>query len=288
MSDLAQQFVLCADDFAISEGASRAILNLVDAGRLTAVSAMASAPTWREHAAELKARRGQVAIGLHLDLTSRPFEGRKPPYDLRRLIVSSMTRSVDVNAIADEFERQFSAFESAMGARPDHVDGHHHAHALPQIRVALLKVLARRYGALPPASRPLVRNPADSLFRLWRRGAARRKALMLLGLCAGFGQRVNAAGFPANVGFAGFSSLDAGTPFERELATFLRAPGPRHLVMCHPGVDVAAKRGRDPIAARRNVEYASLMRNPRLLTAMLRVQRSDGDERSAFAKWLAN
>ena len=288
MNDLTQQFVLCADDFAISEGASRAILNLVDAGRLTAVSAMASAPAWPEHASELKARRGRVAIGLHLDLTSRPFDGRKPPYDLRRLIVSSITRSVDVDAVANEFERQFSAFESAIGARPDHVDGHHHAHALPQIRVALLKVLARRYGALPPASRPLIRDPTDSLFRLWRRGAARRKALILLGLCAGFGQRVNAAGFPANVGFAGLSSFDDRMPFDREFAAFLKAPGPRHIVMCHPGVAVTAERGCDPMADRRNAEYASLMRNPQLLTAMLRVQREDGVEESAFAKWLAN
>lgn len=287
MKDLAWQFVLCADDFSISEGASRAILNLVDAGRLTAVSAMTSAPAWPEHAPELKARRGQVAIGLHLDLTFRPFDGRTPPFDLRRLIVSSIARRIDVDAVANEFERQFSAFESALGARPDHVDGHHHAHALPQVRVALLKVLARRYGALPLASRPLVRNPADSLCRLWRRGAARPKALILLGLCAGFGERVNAAGFPVNVGFAGFSSLDDRTPFDREFAAFLKAPGPQHLVMCHPGLAVTAESGRDPIATRRNAEYASLMRNPQLLTAMLRVQRADGDEESAFTTWLA-
>jgi predicted glycoside hydrolase/deacetylase ChbG (UPF0249 family) len=285
---LPRQFVLCADDFAISVGASRAALDLIDARRLTAVSAMASAPAWPEHASELKARRGHVAIGLHLDLTFRPFGGRAPPFDLRRLIVSSLAGRLDIDAVATEFERQFSAFESALGARPDHVDGHHHAHALPQVRVALLEVLARRYGALPLASRPLVRNPADSPFRSWRRGSARAKALTLVGLCAGFGARVNAAGFPTNVGFAGFSSLDPGTPFDREFAAFLKAPGPRHLVMCHPGVAVTGESERDPIAIRRSAEYASLMDHPELLTAMLRVQRADGDEGSAFATWLAN
>ena len=288
MQILPRQFVLCADDFAISAGASRAALDLIDARRLTAVSAMASAPAWPEHASELKARRGQVAIGLHLDLTYRPFGGREPPFDLRRLIVLSLSGRLDIDAVASEFERQFSAFESALGARPDHVDGHHHAHALPLVRVALLEVLARRYGPLPLASRPLVRNPADSLFRLWRRGSARAKALTLAGLCAGFGARAKAAGFPTNVGFAGFSSLDQRTPFDREFATFLMAPGPRHLVMCHPGVAVAAESERDPIAIRRSAEYASLMGHPELLTTMLRVQRADGDEASAFATWLAN
>ena len=248
---------------------------------------MASAPAWPEHASELKARRGQVAIGLHLDLTFRPFGGRERPFDLRRLIASSITRRIDMSSVASEFERQFSAFESALGARPDHVDGHHHVHALPQMRVALLKVLARRYRSLPLAAHPLVRNPADSLFRLWRRRSARAKALTLAGLCAGFGARVNAAGFPTNVGFAGFSSLGRGTPFDREFAAFLKAPGPRHLVMCHPGIAVAAEAGRDPIAIRRSEEYASLMRNPELLTAMLRVQRASGGEESAFATWLA-
>ena len=287
MQDLPRQFVLCADDFAISEGASRAALQLVDARRLSAVSAMASAPAWPEHASELKARRGQVAIGLHLDLTFRPFGGWRPPFDLRRLIASSTVRRIDIEAVASEFERQFSAFESALGARPDHVDGHHHAHALPQIRVALLKVLARRYGALPRAARPLVRDPADSLLRLWRRGSARAKALVLAGLCAGFGARANAAGFPTNDGFAGFSSLDHGAPFDRQFAAFLKAPGPRHLVMCHPGIAVVAETGSDPIAIRRGAEYAALMHNPELLTAMLRVQRASGDEDSAFATWLA-
>jgi predicted glycoside hydrolase/deacetylase ChbG (UPF0249 family) len=287
VQQLPRPFVLCADDFAISEGVTRAVLELIDAGRLTATSAMASAPAWPEHAVELKARRGQVAIGLHLDLTFRPFDGRRPPFDLRRLIASSAARRIDVEAVASEFERQFSAFESALGARPDHVDGHHHAHALPQIRIALLKVLARRYGALPFAARPLVRNPADSFVRLWQRGSARAKALILAGLCAGFGARMNAAGFGANVGFAGFSSLDRAAPFEREFAAFLRAPGPRHLVMCHPGIAVAANAGGDPIASRRSAEYAVLMRNPELLTAMLRVRRADGDEESAFARWLA-
>ena len=117
-----------------------------------------------------------------------------------------------------------------------------------------------------------------------RRGTP--KALILLGLCAGFGERVNAAG-SVNVGFAGFSSLDDRTPFDREFAAFLKAPGPQHLVMCHPGLAVTAESGRDPIATRRNAEYASLMRNPQLLTAMLRVQRADGDEESAFTTWLA-
>ena len=288
MQDLPRRFVLCADDFAISEGASRGALNLIDGRSLTAVSAMASAPAWPEHASELKTRRGRVAVGLHLDLTFRPFGGRAPPFDLRRLIVSSAARRLDIDAVADEFERQFTAFESALGARPDHVDGHQHAHALPQVRVALLKVLVRRYGALPFASRPLVRNPADWLFRLWRRGSARAKALTVAGLCAGFGARMNAAGFPTNIGFAGFSSLDQRTRFDREFAAFLKAPGPRHLVMCHPGVAVATASRDDPIAIRRCAEYATLIGNPELLTAMLRIQRAGDDEGSAFASWSAN
>ncbi len=285
MREIHRKFVLCADDFAITEGVSRAMLALVDAGRLTAVSAMASMPAWRELAPELIARRGQVAIGLHLDLTLRPFAGKERPFDFRRLAVASLVGRIDMTAVSDEFERQFDLFETTLGVSPDHVDGHHHVHALRQTRVALLNVLTKRYGRRPPELRPLVRDPADAIFRVLRRRFARAKAFTVARLCAGFGARATAAGFATNIGFSGFSRFDRARSFDREFYEFLRAPGPRHLVMCHPGLADAALAGLDPVAARRDDEYASLMDNADLPNALLRVRRPRHDVSCAFAAW---
>ena len=260
------------------------MLALVDAGRLTAISAMATAPSWPEMAGELRARRDRVAVGLHLDLTWRPFDGERPPFDHRALILSSLGRRLDVAAIAAEFERQFDLFENALGAAPDHVDGHHHAHALPQARDALLAVLQRRYGAVDAELRPVVRAPGDAIGAILRRRCARGKALIVASLSAGFAARVAAAGFAANRGFSGFSPLDGRRPFAEEFPEFLKALGPRHLVMCHPGF-ADEPGGRVGHPARREEEYATLMRREDLLAAMTRVDRPKDRPGGAFAGW---
>jgi predicted glycoside hydrolase/deacetylase ChbG (UPF0249 family) len=280
-------FALCADDFAITEGVSGAMLGLVDARRVTAVSAMSSMPAWPELAPELLARRGVVAIGLHLDLTLRPFAGKGRPFALGELIIGSLRRRLDVSAIAAEFERQFDVFEAALGAAPDHVDGHHHVHALPQARDALLTVLRRRYGALPRESRPLIRVPGDAIGRILRRRSARGKALTVAWLCAGFGRSVAAAGFATNLGFSGFSRFGAGKRFDEEFDEFLKALGPRHLIMCHPGFASDALARLDPLTKRREEEYAALMERDDLLREMIRIARPMDRLEGAFAAWSA-
>jgi chitin disaccharide deacetylase len=280
-------FVLCADDFAIAEGVSRAVLNLVDARRLTAVSAMSSMPAWPELAAELFARRGVVAIGLHLDLTLCPFARKQRPFGLSELIVGSLGQRLDASAIGAEFERQFDLFETALGVAPDHVDGHHHVHALPQVRDALLMILRRRYGPLAAGLRPLIRVPGDAIGRILRRRSARGKALTVAALSAGFGRGVAAAAFATNFGFSGFSQFGAGKRYEDEFHEFLKALGPRHLIMCHPGLASDALARLDPLARSREEEYVSLMERDDLLREMIRIERSMDRPDGAFAAWSA-
>jgi hypothetical protein len=261
------------------------MLALVDAGRLTALSAMATTPAWPEWAAEARARRGRVAIGLHLDLTLRPFEGRQAPFALRSLILASLRGRLDAGSLAAEFERQFDRFEAALGFPPDHVDGHHHVHALPQVRGALLDVLRRRYGGAPAAARPLLRAPGDAIGRILARRCARDKALTVAALSAGFARDAAAAGFAVNAGFSGFSRFGAGRPFEAEFLEFTRALGPRPLVMCHPGFADEALARLDPLAARRDEESATLMGRADLLSAMIRVERPSEQIGGAYAFW---
>src|SRR5688572_26561704 len=104
--------ILCADDYAIAPGVSRAILALIDAGRISATSCLAIGRDWPEHATWLRQRDGRADIGLHLALTDfAPLgalprlapAGRLPP--LPRLVALALARRLDAAEIAGEVDR---------------------------------------------------------------------------------------------------------------------------------------------------------------------------------------
>ncbi len=252
--------ILNGDDYGMTRGVSDGILKLAEAGRLSATSAMVNMRYWPDMAAAAVALRDRFAVGLHLNLTfGAPLgampklapTGDLPPPD--RVIGRAVSRAIDRQEIADEIERQLDRFEAAAGVPPDFVDGHHHVHALPGIREALLDVLKRRF----PAGGPLVRDPADRVSAILKRGGAVSKALRALMLSYGFGGQVEAAGFPTNRGFSGYSRFGA-VPYATEFAGFLIAAGPRPMIMCHPGLADDELGADDEIAARRPEEHAFL------------------------------
>lgn len=252
--------ILCADDFAMTRGISEGIVALAAAGRLSATSAMVNMPHWPSQAAVALALRDRFALGLHLNLTfGAPLgampklapRGELPPPE--RMVSRAVSRAIDREEIADEIARQFDRFEEVTGVPPDFVDGHHHVHALPGIRDALLDVMRRRF----PDGGPLIRDPADRVTAILQRRIAAGKALTAAMLAAGFRHAVNAAGFATNRGFSGYSTVGA-VPCATEFDAFLVAPGPRPMIMCHPGLPDDELGERDGIAARRPEELALL------------------------------
>ncbi len=252
--------ILCADDFAMTRGISDGILALAEAGRLSATSAMVNMPMWPDVAAAAVALRHRFALGLHLNFTfGAPLGpmpklapgGTLPPPD--RVVSRAVSRAIDREEVAGEIDRQLDRFEAVAGAPPDFIDGHHHVHALPGIRAALVTVLQRRF----PAGGPLVRDPADRIAAILGRRVVAGKALSAAMLALGFRQTVEAAGFATNRGFSGYSTFGA-LPYAREFDAFLIQPGPRPMIMCHPGLADDALGAADEIAQRRPEEHAYL------------------------------
>lgn len=257
---------LCADDYGLSYGVSVGILEALDAGRLTAVSALVNGPRWPAMGRELRRRSQNADVGLHFNLTlGHPLgpmptfapDGNFPP--VSTVIRSALRRKLPMEEIRAEIDRQLDRFESVMERGPDFVDGHQHVHGLPGIRDALIEAMAAR-GL---AGRAWLRNAGDGLHRIVLRRAHARKALAVRSLSSGFRHAAQLHGFSTNDSFAGFSDFHPGKDYAQAFETYLRAPGRRHLVMCHPGHVDDELKAQDPVTTTREQELAFLL-SPRL------------------------
>jgi predicted glycoside hydrolase/deacetylase ChbG (UPF0249 family) len=151
---------------------------------------------------------------------------------LGKVIKSALKRELPEPEIREEIIRQIGKFWDHFGAAPRFIDGHCHVQVLPQIRTQLFAALEQ----MGLAGKVWLRDSSDSLLRILRRQAGEfMKALCVAWLGNGFAKEALARGFLTNDGFAGFSAFDPGRDYAADFAAFLRAPGPRHLVMCHPG-----------------------------------------------------
>jgi predicted glycoside hydrolase/deacetylase ChbG (UPF0249 family) len=268
--------ILCADDYALTEGVSRAVGELAAARRISATSALVTTPHWPAMAPRLAAHRGRIALGLHLNLTlGRPL-GAMPrlaprgTFPRRNELLARALLRLGAAEVAAEIARQLDAFEARVGFPPDHIDGHEHIHVLPSIRRPLLEVVARRY----PGTKPLIRDPSDRWSAIAARGLARTKATIVATLAMGFGAAAQRHGLPVNQGFSGFSDFDVREPYALELEKALCEPGPRHIVMCHPGHPDAELAAIDPVVERRRMEYETLMRDASLADRIWRPVRA--------------
>jgi predicted glycoside hydrolase/deacetylase ChbG (UPF0249 family) len=271
--------VLCADDYAMTAGVSRGILELARLRRLSATGALVTLDRWSEDAKSVAHARDCIAVGLHIDLTlGRPLgpmpslapNGRFP--SLKQILARALAGRIDQSEIAAEVTRQLDRFQEATGFPPDHIDGHQHVHALPGVRNGVLEALKQRF----PSGGPLVRDPADSLSGIRSRGLAVGKSIVINLLSLGFGGTARALGFAVNDSFAGTSAFKEGQSYGDELDAAFSARGRWHLVMCHPGhVDPELSR-LDPIVARRAEEYAAIAQAPDLPAKLWHPQRTAG------------
>ena len=256
----AETLTLCADDYGLAPGVSRAIRQLIAQGRLHATGCMAGSPHWPAEAPALRELRDRADIGIHLTLTEQVPLGPMPDLapggrlpGVGELVKRTVARRVDRAEIAAELERQFDAFESAFGRAPDFIDGHHHVHQLPGVREAVLDLWRRRMGG-----RGWVRSCWEPPLAVLARRVDAARALVISELGRGLRLRMTAEGVPHNRSFRGVYDLGDRIPYGRLFRAFVDRPPPATLVMCHPGlVDEDLKRA-DSLTGRREVEFRYL------------------------------
>ncbi len=246
-------FILCADDYGMTLGVSKAILNLASHRRLSAVGCMTNFSKWPEYAKEIAPLSGAIDIGIHLNLTlGSPLERDQPAFLPAGILVRhALLRQIKVQEIEREINAQCTAFEDAMQKEPDFIDGHQHVHALPIIRDALMNVIIKRYKV----KKPWLRDPSDTLSHIFKRRVAVSKALTVKSVATGFLELAKASGIRTNQGFSGFSAFDAKRDYAADFERFLIGMGKKHLIMCHPGFVDNELRALDPVVETRQQEY---------------------------------
>ncbi|HZT24721.1 MAG TPA: ChbG/HpnK family deacetylase [Pseudolabrys sp.] len=249
---------LCADDYGISPAVNAGIRELIERGRLNATSVMMAAPSISREEADALARLNspekRCAIGLHLTLTGpfRPLSDSFVPLRDGRFLPNTqkmrkaMLRRLQPRLLAREIAAQLRAFSDTFGRAPDFVDGHQHVHLMPQVREALLQVVAER-------------APSAWVRQCGRARGARRfrdaKALTLDVLSVGIRGAAGRKGIRLNPAFAGAYDFNTKTPFAKLFPRFLDGLPEGGLVMCHPGHVDKELQALDPLTQQREREW---------------------------------
>lgn len=267
-----KNLIVNADDFGLTEGVNRAILDGHQNGIITSTTLMANGTAFNSAVAAALATPG-LGIGVHLNLTQgQPVSSasRVPsivmlegsfypsPGKLARQVLRRRAKLKDIET---ELRSQIEKVASA-GIRITHLDGHKHIHLLPPIFSVVLK-LAREYGI--QCVRCPVEPAASALGPLWSGGHGwpRMAKQFLLGrvlstLAGCQARKVKDAGLHRPDRFYGLSQTGfLNTPV---LEQILRAlPEGTGELMCHPGyVDEALLGARTRLYGERKTEIEAL------------------------------
>jgi hopanoid biosynthesis associated protein HpnK len=231
--------ILNADDFGLSPGINRGIIEAHSDGILTSASLMAAGDAFEEAVAFAHAFPS-LSLGVHLTLV----EGRSvlPPEKVPSLVTSDgrfcqslgmfllkwLIGQIRIKDVEQELAAQIEKTIDHK-VRIDKLDTHMHVHLLPGI-FQVVQALARLYGIKAlrlPRERIVEWRNYPRLVGLWRRAA-------LSSLAALRARQIAAAGLFHSDHFAGIA--ESGHLTEEDLLRLLRSlkPGLTE-IMVHPG-----------------------------------------------------
>jgi hopanoid biosynthesis associated protein HpnK len=239
MLRLPRQLVVNADDFGISRGVNRGIVEAHRQGIVTSASLMPNVPS-AEDALTRATTCPDLGLGLHLTLTAgAPLS---PPETVPTLVdthgrfleLGPLLARLSTGAIAtDDLRRELSRqveWSLHRSIHPDHLDSHHHVHIHPRVTPIVI-ALAREHG-IRWVRCPVERGSSPALLTLPPKDAARTLAISTFGLLAR--ALVKRAGLRSTRSFRGIG-LGMGFGEAGLLTTLDGLPGGITELMAHPG-----------------------------------------------------
>ena len=242
-----------ADDFGLSPGVNRGIIEAHEAGSVTSTSLLANAPGFADAIARAQ-RAPRLGVGLHANLTvGAPVAPRTAVeslwdprtegfYPLSHLVRRALAGQIEPRHVAVECAAQLARLHST-GIAVTHIDSHRHVHVLPGIWPAVVTV-ARRAGIRAVR---VPHEPGVTIKQLCLRAAW---------IVAARGDRGDDVRLVRQ--FRGLSLMDA-PDYERVLLRLLdRLPFGTTELMVHPGHADAELAAWDKYVAPRERELAAL------------------------------
>jgi predicted glycoside hydrolase/deacetylase ChbG (UPF0249 family) len=268
------RLIVNADDFGLTPGVNRAILELHRAGVLTSATLMARAPA-TEEAIAIARTTPSLGVGCHIVLVDgEPLLSgihdipnvADPVYDrfeptLERFLNTIYYRAVQPKVdyqIEIETRAQIQSLQS-RGVQLTHIDTHKHTHMFPRVLRPVLRA-ARSCGIRA------IRNPFEPKWSIAATPAApiarRLQVRLLRTLAASFRKIVTEAGFVTTSGALGIlatGTLDAAAVTSLVNAIPTNQPNAIYELVSHPGYNDAALAGANTrLLAARETERSAL------------------------------
>lgn len=265
------RLIINADDFGLTPGINRAIIELHQAGVVTSATLMATGPAF-DDAVELALANPTLGVGCHLVLVdgmplshaeSIPTLMGADAKTFRPAILdfaqAALRRTIDPQDIAIETLAQIQRLQRA-GIDVTHIDSHKHTHLFPSIAGTVFHI-ANRCGV------PSIRNPIEPQWSsAMTHSVTRRLGLRIFEVFAPPFQRLTREArsygliSDGTLGMAATGSMDPA--LLRHMLDNLIASHPEstYEMLCHPGYnDADLDRQSTRLRASREVEYATLL-----------------------------
>jgi hopanoid biosynthesis associated protein HpnK len=244
-----RRLIINADDFGLTQGVNRAIVEAHRHGEVTSATLMANGQAF-DDAIERAKSESRLSIGCHVvlvdglpirgpqqtaTLSDKKFPDGRFYQSLNRFTLRAVGGCIDADEIEAEVTAQIRKLQAA-GVAVSHLDTHKHTHIFPQVLRPLLRA-ARACGV------PAVRNPFgpvrfSSLAKhpsLWKRYS---QVTILNRLGGRFRKSVADAGMLTTDGTVGIVATGAMDHYLFENTVDSLPEGSWELV-CHPGYNDA-------------------------------------------------
>ena len=146
-----RRLIVNADDFGLTAGVNRGIVEAHAVGIVTSTTLMANSAAFGD-AIQLASFNPELSVGCHVvlvdgapllgpDKVSSLMDSRQPGLfrkDISGFAVRALSRRLDANEIEAEAIAQIRKLQSA-GIRVSHIDTHKHTHMFPQVLRPLLR-----------------------------------------------------------------------------------------------------------------------------------------------------
>ena len=262
-----RRLIVNADDFGLTSGVNRAIIEGNRSGIVTSATLMANANA-TESAIDLAQALGSLKTGCHVvlidgvplteNLPSLAGNSQRFRSSLKQFAVAAIRKQIAADEIQREVEAQIRKLQS-QGINLTHLDSHKHTHMFPHILRPMVRAAkACSIRAIRNPFEPIRCWPAGMMFRspgLWLRSAGVMTFQMF---AAEFRRVLKEEGITSTDGTVGIAVT--GLLNRQRLMQILEAlPEGTWELVCHPGYsDFDLKAAGTRLTRSREVELAAL------------------------------